>query len=474
MSSTVQAERELGNNQRGLVDNIIDENQYEAAISTLFQLRSPQHKPYPAHIQQLIFLGLHPSIPTPEKAPGTIHETPRRARQTRVQFPITPKAVTSALDLLTSLIATNSPESIGRALPSYSTQEHNHASDDQTDSLLAKQALCIKTAKHCWEFLEEGYIHSTQVITSPQAKSKLRRDSSFEEALGPNAVTGEAQLVGPDAWPILSWLVSLFERDEELNERNDSSRYSRILLEQLPPPRGGKSGTRWDFSDILNIVVHCFDQTDVRKKDLGYRLMALLVNLTNSNNVELETLVTSVYKRLMAAGRPDFFDLLLSNIPVSESVWRFKACLCLKVATDGISSKNDSARLRPRPQPRAPPRARPIAPDSPRKHVKPRDEVPKIALPDVMTIVECLESPIPDALPEPLNKALVLHTKFELVLSFASAQKSNLAVESRLEWDRLIQDGQLSKSLNIGFGPDSGETGSLYLGLLREYLRLGS
>ena len=35
----------MTNNQRGLVDDIIEEGQYEAAIEMLFQLRSPQYKP---------------------------------------------------------------------------------------------------------------------------------------------------------------------------------------------------------------------------------------------------------------------------------------------------------------------------------------------------------------------------------------------------------------------------------------------
>jgi hypothetical protein len=38
-------EWELPNHQRGLVDDIIEEGQYEAAIEALFQLRSPQYKP---------------------------------------------------------------------------------------------------------------------------------------------------------------------------------------------------------------------------------------------------------------------------------------------------------------------------------------------------------------------------------------------------------------------------------------------
>lgn len=38
-------EWELPNHQRGLVDDIVEEGQYEAAIEMLLQLRAPQYKP---------------------------------------------------------------------------------------------------------------------------------------------------------------------------------------------------------------------------------------------------------------------------------------------------------------------------------------------------------------------------------------------------------------------------------------------
>ena len=44
-SSSQTQEWEMANHQRGLIDDIIEEGQYEAAIETLLQLRSPQYKP---------------------------------------------------------------------------------------------------------------------------------------------------------------------------------------------------------------------------------------------------------------------------------------------------------------------------------------------------------------------------------------------------------------------------------------------
>lgn len=43
--SKTPAEYEMDINQRDLVDNVVEEAQYEDAIDTLFQLRSPSYKP---------------------------------------------------------------------------------------------------------------------------------------------------------------------------------------------------------------------------------------------------------------------------------------------------------------------------------------------------------------------------------------------------------------------------------------------
>jgi hypothetical protein len=53
------------------------------------------------------------------------------------------------------------------------------------------------------------------------------------------------------------------------------ARYSTLLLDQLPPPRGD-SVARWNFEDTLNIVVHCLEQVELRRQRLGHRLMALV------------------------------------------------------------------------------------------------------------------------------------------------------------------------------------------------------
>jgi len=188
----------------------------------------------------------------------------------------------------------NSPEGLGRALPSYAAPKD--VPGDYLDSLLAKQALCIKNAKHCWELVEEGFLsrNRNQFVTSPKGKSKLRRERSIGEAIFSPSVSATPSAVGDDAWPFLEWLVALFERDEELREQKEQGRYvqrsqlnqkanviptvrySALFLDQLPPPRDTNSITRWDFSVISTVIVDCLGQTEQRQRALGIRLMHLV------------------------------------------------------------------------------------------------------------------------------------------------------------------------------------------------------
>jgi hypothetical protein len=240
-------ENELSPYQRGLIDNIIEETQYETAIDALFQVRSPSHKPspwatislllvvsltsYSSHVRQLVFLSLHSSKASllNDSDHASVHASPRKSRPTK-HTPITPKAVTSAQDLLASLVATNSPAALGRALPSYASHDKSQLAsfspDDEGDSLLAMQAQCIRTAKNCWEILEDGYIDRTQNLMSPARKTKTR------SGVASNAIS-VSHLVGNDAWPLLEFLVALLERDEQCREKLENGMVSLAIERQL-------------------------------------------------------------------------------------------------------------------------------------------------------------------------------------------------------------------------------------------------
>ncbi|KAJ3526755.1 hypothetical protein NMY22_g10044 [Coprinellus aureogranulatus] len=326
-------EWEMNNHQRGLVDDIIEEGHYEAGIEILLQLRSPQHKPSASHIRQLMFLALHPvHRPSLSPHPRTVTETPRKSRIAPTSSQIQPKAAIASLDLLHSLIATNSPGSLGRALPSYTLSES--APEELTDSLLAKQATCIKGAKHCWELLEEGFAFRNEVFFSPKGKSKLRRDHSIGQALFLDSQTGTAGIVSDEAWPFLNWLVCLFEKDEDVTAKRDNVRYSPLFLEQLPPPRG-TSTARWDFSLVTKIILYCLEQNDSQRHRLGLRLLYLLCNLTSTVHVEQPTLVNSVFRDIMASWNdPKRIQDFLSSLDPSPNVERFKISFCQKLLSD--------------------------------------------------------------------------------------------------------------------------------------------
>lgn len=471
----------MSNHQGGLVDDIIEEGQYEAAIEMLFQLRSPQYKPSASHVRQLAFLALHPvstCSTSPQPRQVSVTETPRKSRIAKVPSQINPKAIVSSLDLLHSLIATNTPESLGRALPSYASLVN--APEEQMDSVLAKQATCIKAAKHCWELLEEGFVFRNQVVLSPKGKSKLRRDYSIGEVLFPESQSGGAGTVADEAWPFLGWLLSLFEKDEDAREEREKLRYSTLFLEQLPPPRGG-STTRWDFSVVMKIVLCCMEQGDPRRRSLGLRLLYLLCNLTNTVHVEQSTLVNSVYGSLLATwDDPRRIQDFLTSLNSSPSAERFKISFCQKLLND-IAAPSNSLQpnaSRPRPQARRPapkPRGAAGAAEAPPKPAQQVTEAKtiasKYALPSCAEILQCLDFPIPQFLPTSTDISLILFARFQLVHSFSSLQACQTP-ETRLEWDRSIQEGKVAESLKRGFPQERGDDAVLYLAMLQECLRI--
>ncbi|KAF5326265.1 hypothetical protein D9611_000039 [Ephemerocybe angulata] len=475
-------EWELPNHQRGLVDDIVEESQYEAAIAVLSQLRSPQYKPAVSHIRQLIFLSLHPlGSPVVEPEPSSVTETPKKSKLAKAATSIDAKDIVSARDLLTFLINTNSPEALGRALPSYASQESIQEAEEHLDSPLAKQAACLKNAKHCWELLEENFVFRNQVVVSPKGKSKLRRNHSIEEAIFSGSPSSGTAVVADEAWPFLEWLISLFEKNEDVSEQKDGLRYSPLFLEQLPLPRGG-SVTRWDFSIVINVILYSFEQEDSRRQMIGFRLMKLLNNLSNTIYVEHPLLVNSVYKSLLVAlSDPRHLQDILSGLGASPSCERFKISFYMKLLGDVTTppASLQQANIRPRPQTRPAPKPRMLGTsDVPKNPVpepssSPQGVASKYILPPSTEVLQCVEAPRPQFLPKPFDDRLIFFAKFQLVNSFASLQELQ-SPEVRLEWDRSIQDGKVAACLKRAFPPEGGDEASMYLQMLHETLRIAT
>ncbi|KAJ3535506.1 hypothetical protein NMY22_g6459 [Coprinellus aureogranulatus] len=113
--------------------------------------------------------------------------------------------------------------------------------------------------------------------------------------------------------------------------------------------------------------------------------------------------------------------------------------------------------------------------DAPQKGFQEPIEVQIVAstftLPSCSEILRCLDFPIPQFLPTSTNASLILFARFQLVNSFASLQACQ-SPETRLEWDRCIQEGKLIESLKRGFPEERGDDAVLYLEMLQESLRI--
>jgi len=106
-----------------------------------------------------------------------------------------------------SLTITNTPSTLAQSLPSY--EKHESTVVDYGDSVIGGEAACIPNARHCWDILMEGFTQrQRRVLHTP--KGKKNRIHTFEE---PFLTEGRA-IVGGNSWPVLQWLLTLFEQDE--------------------------------------------------------------------------------------------------------------------------------------------------------------------------------------------------------------------------------------------------------------------
>lgn len=176
------------------------------------------------HIRQLIYISLQTTLEpaTAEDEEDTsIQASPSKImkqHQHRMALnSIPPKAVANAQRLLMAYLHTNTPDALFRALPRRRSPPTLVSGHGEGDSTIAKRALCISQAKDCWELLHSEFLlRQSAVLSTPKAKT--RRSERIVHG-HPGALDSEAvppMIVTEQAWPLLEWLVSLFERDEEL------------------------------------------------------------------------------------------------------------------------------------------------------------------------------------------------------------------------------------------------------------------
>ncbi|KAG6830455.1 hypothetical protein H0H92_000608 [Tricholoma furcatifolium] len=463
MASTIEqrscaVEREMSTHQRGLVDTCLEEGQFESAIALLEQLRSPNYKPAVSHIRQLVYIALQPEDPPPlnEMVYTDVPSSPSKAA-IKKRIP-SGMAVLAARRLLNSFAITNSPEAIAAALPYCGDPRKDEpltqASDDGSlESVIGPQSMCIPKAKSCWSILSQGFTQRGQIFPLPSSKGNKRPFKLREEEDHPLHDI-ESVVVDENAWPVLDWLLTLFEQDEIIAENRETGRFSNLLLRQLPYPRSG-TGPRWDTEAPLRIVFFCMEQAEVRYQAYGYRLMILLINLSATPHLDLPMFVASVCSRLTAA-ELERLPALLSNLGSSTAIHTFKVLLCQKLLIDANNGQTQGR------NPKIQARARALRTTRTEENLQqsdtttPAQQNAKILLPALPDIQRCLEMNTPSSVTA-MNQSALLRVKYELFNSYGMLQTE--CVEKDSDWLSSLRDGRLNQIVDTVFrsNPDNAD-----------------
>lgn len=125
---------------------------------------------------------------------------------------------------------TNSASVLSRALPRRRSSLVLSGLSEG-DSVIAKRAVFIAQCKDCWQLLHsDSVLHQSALPSTPR---KTTRQSGRHSA--PNEINSVTPptIVSENAWPLLNWLVSLYEHDEELLDGNLNGKI--CCLSYMPP-----------------------------------------------------------------------------------------------------------------------------------------------------------------------------------------------------------------------------------------------
>ncbi|KAI0775740.1 hypothetical protein BD413DRAFT_531139 [Trametes elegans] len=470
-------ERDLTIHQRGLVETCFEENQYEAAIAVLDEVRSSKNKPFPPHIRQLIYMALYPppSIEedleeeTTKAEPGSPSKALSRRHKTS-QVP-SPKSSAAARDVLMKYARTNTPKSLALALPDYSVDLHANTFAVE-DSWIAREAQRIQKARCCWEIIKEGFIRRNggEAMSSPRkarARRSTRRAAGNDDGWEADSTEPPAP-VSEHAWGVLDWLLTLFEHDEAGVEQTGQARYSPLLLEQIPPSRAERA-PRWDVELPLDVAFYALEQDSETRRSLGVRLLALLINLGSTTLLDFPMFLNATSTRV--SGLPlETLSYLLSALPVTHTAAQFKVRLCRHALGGGTAAASSKAlpqpRARPAPRRRVRAEAADASADADAVPASQQDssagagahdpkaggavsvarKLPAITAPEV---VDLLSRP---SMSEPAAVAQALCFKGELVATYGFLQMQATGDAKDAKWAELLADGSLRTAVEETFG----------------------
>jgi hypothetical protein len=184
-------------------------------------------KLYSPHLRQLIYISLQ-STEEPsakDELDASIHASPSKIiKQQQLQMSsnhIPAQAVVSAQRVLMVYLHTNPPSTLSRALPQRKSPFVPGTDHSEGDSTVARRAAYLAQFRDCWELLSNDFSSRQSAAPStPKVRSKAKRHS---ERIGASQIdaTGlgstSSLIVQECAWPLLEWLVTLFEHDENLS-----------------------------------------------------------------------------------------------------------------------------------------------------------------------------------------------------------------------------------------------------------------
>lgn len=449
-------------NQRGLVETCFEEGQYESGIAVLEQLRSENFKPPASLVRQLFYIALYPPLPSLDHveerdfnpaSPSKGSPTKPKHQAPKMTFAPSVNASEAAQRLLLSFVRTNTPASLFQALPQPRRSNESPFEGDDHDSVVAKESLCIKDAKHCWAILKEGFVPRIKISQPSLLAGKKKRGKLIidtEEYVEENRSNSVLAPVAEYAWLVLRWLVELFQRDESLTSGDGSVKHSPLLLLQIPPPRSG-TGLRWEVDTPLDIVFYCISQGQPQRRQLGLELMVLLIGISLTADFDFNMFLEQVTSRLHSAS-PEIVQTFMSGFHLSHSAQLFKLALCRKFLSDESGGRNPTSR-RPKPQARAVRAARGIAPareenlSSSSANDSSAFSASKISMPPTGDIVHLLTASNGRTSPA------ILTVKKEFLISYAYLQQ--MAEQRDVEWQQLATDGRLEDQVNLVFGGES-------------------
>ncbi|KAL0956363.1 hypothetical protein HGRIS_002511 [Hohenbuehelia grisea] len=290
-----------------------------------------------------------------------------------------------------------------------------------------------------------------------------RKDESDDEGFHEDAVPAS---VASNAWPVLACFIKLFERDEvqarhsgggksyvrsDVTHRSDvcPEPYSQLLLEQVPAPRA--NATKWDVSEILDVIFYCFEQPPEDRRILGSRLMAMLMNLVSSRVLDVPMVINSIYKRVSTLSEQEF-SAFIAKLEQSPSSLCLKIVLLHKYLTDALSSPGTTSGPRPKPQARAQPR--PVRRDGSLQSVAGRSgAIPESAasasagarksfIPSAENILQVLGMKA-SSTGVKITPAPISRLKFELFAAYGTVQSGPNDEERDPVWPNLLREGRV-------------------------------